>query len=110
MAEAVTRPAYLRGGLADRWDALAPELTAIGALDALNAETLAKYLLAENEYLRVSELVQRSIGDGDADEAGKWIAAQDRLTRQVLALADALGMTPESRRRKGLKAPRKGKA
>lgn len=110
MAEAVRRPAYLQGALAERWDAVAPRLTAIGALDALNAETLAKYLLAENEYLRVSELVQQAVGAGDADEAGKWIAAQDRLTRQILTLSDALGMTPESRRRMGLKAPGRGKA
>ena len=106
MAEPIPCPAYLAGTLQERWTLLAPQLQAMGALDTLNAALLAKYILAENEYLRISELVQRSISAGDAEEAGKWLTAQDRLTRQILTLSAELGMTPSGRRSRGIKAPR----
>ena len=105
MAE-VTCPSYLTGGLRERWDELAPTLQQMGAVDGLNAPTLVKYLMTEAEYLRVSKYVAGSIENGDAEGAGKWLAAQDRLLRQCLTLADALGLTPEARRAKGLRAPR----
>lgn len=95
-------PAYLAGALLDRWAALAPELAGFGVLDDLNADLLAKYILAENEYLQVSRSVQTAIAGADADEAGKWLAAQDKLTKQILALGAELGITPRSRRERAL--------
>ena len=100
-------PAYLAGTLATRWDILAPQLSAMGALDALNADLLGKYILAENEYLRVSELVQAAIKAGDPEESSKWLLSQDRLTKQILALGDELGLNPRARKARGLIAPRK---
>ena len=96
-------PAYLAGTLAARWNQLAPELQRLGTLDALNVDLCAKYILAENEYLRISNLVQESIAREDSDNAAKWIAAQDRLTRQILALGAELGITPRARRARGLR-------
>ena len=95
-------PAYLAGTLARRWEELAPELQRLGTLDALNADLLGKYILAENEYLRISALVQEAIARADGDDAGKWIAAQDRLTKQILSLGAELGITPRARRARGL--------
>lgn len=95
-------PAYLAGTLLDRWDQLAPELAGFGVLDDLNADLLAKYILAENNYLQVSHNVQEAIAGGDADAAGKWLAAQDKLTKQILALGAELGITPRSRRERAL--------
>ena len=95
-------PAYLAGTLARRWEELAPELQRLGTLDALNADLLGKYILAENEYLRISALVQEAIARADGDDAGKWIAAQDRLTKQILQLGTELGITPRARRARGL--------
>ena len=95
-------PAYLAGTLRARWEQLAPELQRLGTLDALNADLLGKYILAENEYLRISDLVNSAIRDGDAETGGKWIAAQDRLTKQILALGAELGITPQARRARGL--------
>lgn len=96
-------PAYLVGTLSERWEQLAPELQRMGTLDALNADLAAKYILAENEYLRISSLVQSAISHGDADDAGKWINAQDKLTKQILTLAGELGITPTARKARGLK-------
>ena len=108
MAECnVVCPAYLSGALVDRWNNLAPELEAMGTLDALNADLAAKYILAENEYLRVSNLVQAAITRGDPEDSNRWLAAQDRLTKQILSLGDELGLNPTSRRARGLIARRK---
>lgn len=100
--EALPCPAYLAGNLARRWDEIAPELQRLGTLDTLNADLLGKFILAENEYLRVSSLVQECIAMNDADAGGKWIAAQDKLTKQILQLGGELGITPTARRARGL--------
>ena len=100
--ETPPRPAYLAGALAARWDELAPELQRLGTLDALNVDLAAKFILAENEYLRISNLVQTAIAREDADDAGKWIAAQDKLTKQILTLGAELGITPKARRDRGI--------
>ena len=95
-------PGYLGGALARRWEELAPELQKLGTLDALNTDIAGKYILAENEYLRVSALVQESIARSDGDEATKWIGVQDKLTKQILQLGSELGITPTARRARGL--------
>lgn len=95
-------PSYLGGTLARRWEELAPELQRLGTLDALNTDIAGKYILAENEYLKVSALVQEAIGRGDGDEATKWIGVQDKLTKQILVLGSELGITPTARRARGL--------
>ncbi len=100
-------PRYLDGTLRERWAQLAREMEAMGTLDALNADLAAKYILAENEYLRISNLVQAAISRGDPDDSNKWLAAQDRLTKQILTLGDELGLTPQARKVRGLLVPRK---
>ena len=95
-------PAYLAGTLARRWEALAPELQRLGTLDALNVDIAGKYILAENEYTKISAMVQQALVDEDADAAVKWINAQDRITKQILQLGAELGITPKARRDRGL--------
>ena len=95
-------PVYLAGTLAKRYEQLAPELVKLGTLDALNVDIAGKYILAENEYLKVSALVQESITRGDGDDATKWIGVQDKLTKQILTLGAELGITPSARRARGL--------
>ena len=95
-------PVYLGGALARRGEELAPERQKLGTLDALNVDFCGKYIFAENEYLRVSALVQEAIAKGDGDDATKWIGVQDKLTKQILALGSELGITPTARRARGL--------
>ena len=107
MAEIRTAcPASLDGTLRRRCELLAPQREAMGTLDDLNADVAAKYILAENEYLRISNRVQAAISRGDPDDSNKWLAAQDRLTKQILTLGDELGLTPKARKARGLIAPR----
>ena len=95
-------PAYLAGTLRARWETLAPELQRLGTLDALNVDVAGKYTLAENEYTKISAMVQQALVDEDADAAVKWINAQDRITKQILQLGAELGITPKARRDRGL--------
>ena len=99
-------PAYLNASLRDRFNALAPDLAAMGTLTALDADALARYVISENEYLRVSQLAMDAIGRGDAAEADKWASCQDRLLRQCMTAGAEFGLTPGSRRARGLLPPR----
>lgn len=74
--------------------------------DYLTEEQRRAYILAENNYLQVSNYVQGAITSADPEDAAKWLLAQDRLTKQILTLGDELGLTPNARRARGLTAPR----
>ena len=95
-------PEYLSGSLRHRFEELAPKLTALGTLTELEVDLLAKLIISENNYLKISNEVQRSLAAADAETAGKWIAAQDKLTRQILTISAELGLTPASRKARGI--------
>lgn len=101
-----TAPAYLDAALRERFEALAPSLAAMGTLTAMDVDALARYVVSENEYLRVSRLAMAAIAKGDAAEADKWASCQDRLLRQCMTAGAEFGLTPSSRRARGLIAPR----
>lgn len=99
-------PGYLDAALRERFDALAPDLAAMGTLTELDVDALARYVVSENEYLRVSRLTMQAITRGDSAEADKWASCQDRLLKQCMAAGAEFGLTPSSRRARGLIAPR----
>ena len=101
-----TAPAYLEGQLRDRFNALAPDLVAMGTLTWLDVDALARYVLSEQEYLRVSRLALEAIGRGDAADADKWASVQDRLLKQCMTAGAEFGLTPSGRRSRGLIPPR----
>lgn len=86
-------PRYLAGALREQFTATAAQLSRSGSFGSLDADLLAKLLLAENNYIRISEQVQRALSAADSDEATRWIAAQDKLTRTIITLRDALGLS-----------------
>lgn len=99
-------PAYLDGTLRDRFEALAPDLAAMGVLTDMDVDALARYVISEHEYMRVSRLTMQAIGHGDAAEADKWASVQDRLLKQCMSAGAEFGLTPSSRRTRGLIPPR----
>lgn len=99
-------PGYLEAALKKRFEALAPDLAAMGTLTELDVDALARYVVSENEYLRVSRLTMQAITSGDSAEADKWASCQDRLLKQCMAAGAEFGLTPSSRRARGLIAPR----
>ena len=99
-------PAYLDASLKDRFEALAPDLVAMGTLTAMYVDALARYIVSEHEYLRASRLAMQAIAHGDAAEADKWASVQDRLLKQCQLAGAEFGLTPSSRRARGLISPR----
>ena len=98
-------PRYLQAALKQRFDELAPKCVAMGTLSHLDVDVLAKYVLAEDEYLAVTQKLRRALNAGDADSAGKWLSLQGSLARQCLTLGAELGLTPAARRSRGLIVP-----
>ena len=98
-------PAWLAGSLLARWAELAPVFWRMGTLSELEAGTLARYILAENNYLKVSDQLQTALNKGDSEEVGKWLTAQDKLIKQILTLGEALGLTDEKRKAMGWTLP-----
>lgn len=98
-------PAWLAGSLLARWAELAPVFWRMGTLSELEVGILARYILAENNYLQVSNNLQRALLNGDGDAAGKWLSAQDKLIRQIITLGETLGLTAEKRKAMGWSLP-----
>ena len=98
-------PGWLQGALRQRWAELAPTFWRMGTLSELEVNTLARYILAENNYLQVSNFLQNALAAGDAEDANKWLSAQDRLIKQILTLGEALGLTAEKRKSLGWTLP-----
>lgn len=59
-------------------------------------------MIAESEYLRVTNRVTGAIQRGDAQDAAAWVGIQDKLLRQCITAGAEFGLTPSSRRRLGL--------
>lgn len=98
-------PEWLAGSLRERWAEVAPVFYRMGTLSPLEANTLARYLIAENNYLQVSNLLQRALANGDGDDAGKWLNAQTKLIGQIQTLGESLGLTAEKRKAMGWTLP-----
>lgn len=77
----------------------------MGTVTQLEVDVLAKYIIAENEYLRVTNKVTAALNAGDSASAERWISAQVRLQKESLHLASELGLTVASRRQRGIMYP-----
>lgn len=103
--EAPEAPAWLAGSLRERWAELAPVFWRMGTLSELETGILARYIVAENNYLQVSNQLQSALARGDGEDAGKWLSAQDKLIRQIITLGETLGLTAEKRKTMGWSLP-----
>ena len=90
-------PAYLTSSLAEKFRKLAPVLIRIGVLTSLDADGLARYLIAEQNYLRATNRLTAAMNAGNAVETDKWSAIQDRFFRQCRAAGADLGLTVSGR-------------
>ena len=98
-------PVWLTGSLLKRWDELAPVFTRMGTLSDLEVGILARYIVAENNYLQASNRLQSAMAAGDGEEANRWLTVQDKLNKQILTLGEALGLTAEKRKAMGWTLP-----
>lgn len=101
--ETITPPNYLPKALIEKFEHLATILLKIGIYSELDGDGLARYLIAEHNYLRITNKLSAALGAGNIDAASKLTAMQDRFFKQCRAAASDLGLTISSRCR--LQAP-----
>lgn len=98
-AKSLEPPAYLTESQAKKFRELAPILISMGVLSSLDADGLARYLIAEQHYLRATNRLTQAMNAGNTAEADKWSAMQDRFFRQCRAAGSDLGLTVSGRAR-----------
>lgn len=90
-------PAYLPESLHKKFRTLAKQLIEIGILAEIDYDCLARYLLAEQAYLAVTEQVNRAIAGGAITLLDDLSKTQTRYFNQCDRAAAALGLTISSR-------------
>ena len=97
-------PPYLPPTLAGKFRQLAPVLIKMGVLTSVDGDCLARYLIAESNYLRATKHLNSAMNAGNTAEADKWSAIQDRFFRQCRSAGGDLGLTVSGRGRLELPA------
>lgn len=107
-ADHVEAPRYLPASLKQKFMELAARLDDMGTFSALDADGLARYLLAEANYLRTTSRLTSALNVGNLAEADRLTAMQDRFFRQCRAAGADLGLTGPGRCRMTLPCGRSG--
>lgn len=103
-AKTLEPPPYLPQSLAAKFRQLAPVLIGMGVLTAVDGDCMARYLIAENNYLRATQRLTSAMNTGNTVETDKWSAIQDRFFKQCRAAGGDLGLTVSGRGRLELPA------
>lgn len=103
-AKTVEPPYYLPPSLVAKFRQLAPVLIRMGVLTSVDGDCLARYLIAESNYLRATQRLTTAMNAGNTVEADKWSAIQDRFFKQCRAAGGDLGLTVSGRGRLELPA------
>ena len=85
-------PSYLPSALKSRFTELAAILADSGKTTTLHSDVLARYLIAEQNYLRVTNKVNSAMNAGLSDDTNRWSAIQDRYFKQMRACEADLGI------------------
>ncbi|MBQ4426641.1 MAG: P27 family phage terminase small subunit [Oscillospiraceae bacterium] len=85
-------PSYLQSALKDRFTKIASILAKSGKVTSLHSDVLARYLIAEQNYLRATNKVTSAINAGASDDANRWSAIQDRYFKQMRSCEADLGI------------------
>lgn len=94
-ADNIRAPDYLPDNLKGEFDYIASELMRIGIMSNLDVDALARFLLAQEQYVRVTERL-RKVGVLNEDYA-YLLNNQDKLFKQCRQSASDLGLTISSR-------------
>lgn len=93
----VDPPRYLPAALAQKFNEIAPILVRMGTMTSLDADCLARYLVAEGNYIKATNKLTAAINAGNSTEADRWSTMQDRFFRQCRAAGSDLGLTVSGR-------------
>lgn len=97
----VEPPRHLNRKQKNQFIEIASKLKHIKIMTELDEEALARYVTTNEEYLRIDKLLQAEMKKKDYDIAiiNQLHLVQDKLLKQVRALASDLGLTITSRAR-----------
>ncbi len=83
--------------LVEEFNDIAEKLIALKILTELDADSLARYLLAKQNYLQYTSLLNSAIRKNKVAEMAAIQTMQDKAFKQVRAAASDLGLTISSR-------------
>ena len=83
--------------LVEEFNDIAEKLLALKILTELDADSLARYLLAKQNYLHYTSLLNSAIRKNKVAEMAAIQTMQDKAFKQVRAAASDLGLTISSR-------------
>ena len=89
-------PKYLDQNLVERWHQLAPIAARKGTLTVSSVDAFARYVIAEQEYLRASQRVFNALRTGNTSDAVAWSQIQDRFYRELQTSGRIFGLTPDA--------------
>lgn len=93
----IEAPPYLTGTLEAEFYDIAYKLLAIGVMTELDEDSLARYLITKQHYLKYSNLLTTALRKGELENSAKLVTTQDKLASQLRRLAADLGLTITSR-------------
>lgn len=95
----VNPPEYIAGSpkLVAEFNEIAEKLIALKILTELDADSLARYLLAKQNYLQYTSLLNSAIRKNKVAEMATIQTMQDKAFKQVRVAASDLGLTISSR-------------
>lgn len=96
-AKTAKPPKWLPEGLKKDFRALGKKLIAAGLYTDLDADTLGRYLVAQQEWLLATAETQKHLAARDVENADLWGKMQERYFKQARNCANDMGLTVTSR-------------
>ena len=93
----ITPPAYLSKPQKTKFRKLSAQLSELGIFGATDAEALARYITAQDHYVRATEKLNAPEVWNDPEALAKLVTVQDKFFKQANTAAHSLGLTVDSR-------------
>lgn len=97
VAKTAKPPKWLQGTLKKEFRVIGKRLIAAGLYTELDGDTLARYLIAQHQWLIATQAAERALIVKDQKQADAWGRIQDRYFKQALNCANSMGLTVSSR-------------
>lgn len=95
----VQPPSYLNESLREEFMEIADQLLQLKIMTELDEDTLARYLIAKQQYLQITSQLNKAMAQQDLESMVKLQNMQDKAFKQCRSGASDLGLTITSRAR-----------
>lgn len=90
-------PKWMPDTLKKEFRALGKLLIAAGLYTKLDADTLARYLVAQHQWIIATAEAEKALAQRDQEQADAWGRVQERYFKQARNCANDMGLTVTSR-------------